>query len=149
LHVTPSFYPAWAYGGIPRCTYELCRALVSLGVDVTVWTTDVLDAEHRVSAPEGIVDGVGVRYFPNASNDLAYHRQLYLPRGLWSHARRHVGEFDLVHIHSHRHVLEAIAAHAARRARRPYVFTGNGTVPAIERYIPVKRLIDSLGFRGV
>jgi glycosyltransferase involved in cell wall biosynthesis len=149
LHVTPSFYPAWAYGGIPRCTYELCRSLARLGVEVTVWTTDALDETRRVTTRESVVDGVRVRYFPNASNELAYHRQLYLPRELWTHAGRHIGDFDLVHVHSHRHLLEAIAARAARRAGRPYVFTGHGTVPAIERYVPVKRLIDALGFRSV
>ncbi len=149
LHVTPSYYPAWAYGGIPRCTYELCTALTRIGLDVTVWTTDVLDATQRILERDRVVQGVRVRSFPNASNDLAYSRQLYLPRGLWAHARRHIGDFDLVHIHSHRHILEAIVARAARRAGRPYVFTGNGTVPPIERYVAVKQLIDALGFRAV
>ena len=44
LHVTPSFYPAWAYGGIPRCAYEVCRSLAARGDEVTVWTTDAFDA---------------------------------------------------------------------------------------------------------
>ena len=35
LHVSPSFYPAWAYGGVPRCAYELCRELVAHGLGLS------------------------------------------------------------------------------------------------------------------
>ena len=148
LHVAPSFYPSWAYGGIPRCAYELCRSLVELGEEVTVWTTDVDDATHRLSDRTTVVDGITIHRFANLSNWLAYHRQLYLPRHLGRHAWRHVGAFDLVHLHSHRHVLQPLVAGPARRAGVPYVFTGNGTVPVIERYALVKRCADTLGARS-
>ena len=147
LHVVPSFYPAWAYGGIPRCAYELCRALVRLGVDVTAWTTDAYDALRRLPEATATADGITIRRFPNLSNRLAYHRQLYVPRGLRAYAPRHVGEFDVVHLHSHRHLLQPLVANPARRAGIPYVFTGNGTVPSIERYLSAKRLVDVLGAR--
>ena len=148
LHVTPSFHPAWAYGGVPRCAYELCRSLVRLGVEVQVWTTDVSDATRRLRERTAVVDDIGIRRFPNLSNWLAYHRQLYLPWRLWPYARRHVREFDLVHLHSHRHLLQPAVAGPARRAGVPYVFTGHGTVPVIERYAPAKHVADALGARA-
>ena len=148
LHVVPSFYPSWAYGGIPRCAYELCRELVRLNVEVHVWTTDVDDAAHRLSERNAVADGITIRRFANLSNWLAYHRQLYLPLGLWRQARRHVRQFDLVHLHSHRHLLQPLVATPARRAAVPYVFTGHGTVPVIERYAPAKQLADALGARA-
>ncbi len=148
LHVVPSFYPSWAYGGIPRCAYEVCRQLVRLDVEVHVWTTDVDDAAHRLSDRTAVVDGITIRRFANLSNWLAYHRQLYLPGRLWGYAQQHVGAFDLVHLHSHRHLLQPLVAAPARRAGVPYVFTGNGTVPVIERYTLVKRLTDVLGARA-
>ncbi len=149
LHVTPSFYPAWAYGGVARCTYELCRALARRGEAVTVWTTDVLDARARTQDSDATVDGVRIRYFPNLSNRLAYHRQFYLPRGLWTHARRRIRDFDLVHLHAHRHVLNTIVGAAVQRAGIPYVFSGHGTVQPIERYVPMKRVVDALGGRAL
>ena len=148
LHVAPSFYPSWAYGGVPRCAYELCRQLVRLNVEVHVWTTDVDDAEHRLSESNAVVDGITIRRFANLSNWLAYHRQLYLPLGLWQHARRHIRQFDLIHLHSHRHLLQPLVATPARRTAVPYVFTGHGTVPVIERYAPAKQLADALGARA-
>ncbi|MFI5394437.1 MAG: glycosyltransferase [Candidatus Binatia bacterium] len=149
LHVTPSFCPAWAYGGVPRCAYELCRVLARAGEAVTVWTTDALDAAQRVRTRTATVDGIEVHYFPNLSNRLAYHLQTYLPRGLARQARTRLRQFDVVHIHSHRHVPELLVARAARRLGLPYVCTANGTVPAIERHVMVKRIVDVLGARAV
>ncbi len=148
LHVTPSFYPAWAYGGIARCAYELCRALARRGESVEVWSTDAGDATQRLAERTLTVDGITLRRFPNLSNRLAYHRQVYLPCGLRAYARQHIAAFDVVHVHSHRHLLQPPVASAARRAGVPYVFTGNGTVPVIERYVPAKRLVDRLGARA-
>jgi len=68
LHVVPSFYPAYIYGGPIRSTLELCRNLANLGCEVRVLTTDAnglnqtLDVEkhQEVELPEGF----RVRYCP-------------------------------------------------------------------------------------
>jgi glycosyltransferase involved in cell wall biosynthesis len=65
LHVSPSFYPARAYGGTIRSSYGLCRGLTQLGCEVRVLTTDTdgigrnLDVanDHDVA-----IDGLQVRY---------------------------------------------------------------------------------------
>jgi glycosyltransferase involved in cell wall biosynthesis len=147
LHIVPSFYPAWAYGGTPRCAYELCRALIGRGVEVHVWTTDAYDRGGRLAERASVIDGVRVQRFRNLSNSLAYHRQLYLPLGLCGYTRRHIGRFDLIHVHSHRHFLQ-LCVRAAQAAQIPYVFTGHGTVPGFERYVSIKRVVDLLGARA-
>ncbi|MGA2426545.1 MAG: glycosyltransferase [Terriglobales bacterium] len=68
LHVVPSFYPAYSYGGPIRSTFELCRNVVELGGEVRVLTTDangldrILDVNknEEVELPEGF----RVRYCP-------------------------------------------------------------------------------------
>ncbi len=149
LHVSPSFYPAWAYGGVPRCAYELCRELVALGHEVTVWTTDVFDRDSRLGSTGSVVDGIRVRRFRNLSNRFAHDFQLYLPVGAFSEARERIRDFDLVHVHSHRHLLQVAVCNAARDAGVPYVLTGNGTVPAIERYVGIKNVLDAVGVAGI
>ncbi|MBI5102225.1 MAG: glycosyltransferase family 4 protein [Nitrospirae bacterium] len=146
LQVTPYFYPAWAYGGIPRVAYELSRELVRKGHEVTVYTTDVLDenSRHDPGGEISRVDGIKVHYFKNLSNSLAYHHQIYLPSGLSSRMRRSIPGFDLVHLHGHRHFLNNIARHYALKNNMKYVFSGHGTVPRIERKIGAKLLFDRL-----
>jgi glycosyltransferase involved in cell wall biosynthesis len=150
LHVTPYFYPAWAYGGIPRVAYDIAREQARQGHEVCAATTDVLDEKHRIafgaSPPPWpvmqVIDGVRSFYFRNVSNSLAYHMQLFMPLGARKWARRHAGEFDVFHLHGHRHLLNSAFARAARKNGVPYILVANGTAPAIERRFLLKRLFD-------
>ncbi|HZZ14449.1 MAG TPA: glycosyltransferase [Candidatus Sulfotelmatobacter sp.] len=66
LHVTPSFHPAYLYGGPILSTLELCRNLAELGSEIRVLTTDangprqVLDVETNAEVQSP--DGFRVRY---------------------------------------------------------------------------------------
>jgi glycosyltransferase involved in cell wall biosynthesis len=144
LMVAPYFYPAWAYGGIPRVVYELSQELTRRGHEVTVYTTDVLDRDHRCqeSGKRTKVDGVTVVYFRNASNRLAYDYQIFLPLGMRRTVRETITQFDVIHMHGHRNFLNNIVHHYAVRHRIPYVFSGHGTVPIIERRQWAKRIFD-------
>jgi len=146
LQVVPYFHPAWAYGGIPRVAYELSRELVGKGHDVTVYTTDVLDRHSRCadSGKEVSVAGIRARYFRNLSNSLAYDHQLFLPTGLCGVLRRSIRDFDILHLHGHRHLLNSAAHFYAVRCGKPYVLSGHGTVVRIERRVRAKRLFDKV-----
>ena len=144
LMVAPYFYPAWAYGGIPRVVYELSHELTRRGHAVTVYTTDVLDHDHRCpeSGKRTKVEGTTVVYFRNISNRLAYDYQVFLPLGMRKTVRETIMEFDLIHMHGHRNFLNNIVHRYAVRHRIPYVFSGHGTVPIIERRQWAKRIFD-------
>ena len=58
LQVTPYFAPAWAYGGPPRVMTDYAVGLAALGHQVDVFTTDVLDAEHRAAPALETIEGV-------------------------------------------------------------------------------------------
>ncbi len=66
MHVIPSFYPAYTYGGPIESTYQLCLRLALDGCEVRVLTTDangpnkVLDVEKKREVK--ISDSFHVRY---------------------------------------------------------------------------------------
>jgi glycosyltransferase involved in cell wall biosynthesis len=66
LHITPSFYPAFVYGGPTISVYNLCRSLAQNGCEVHVLTTDangpgaVLDVD--TSREVEIANGLHIRY---------------------------------------------------------------------------------------
>ena len=68
LHIVPSFYPAFNYGGPIISVYELCAGLVRQGCEVRVLTTDanglgaVLDVAK--DSPVTLPPGLRVRYCP-------------------------------------------------------------------------------------
>lgn len=144
LHVAPYFYPAWAYGGIPRLVYGLARQQASAGARVTVVTTDALDASGRLDGAGRISDlhGIRVARFANLSNWLAYRHQLFLPAGAGDFLRREVPGHDVIHLHGHRHLLNNLALRALAGTDLPLVMTPNGTLPVLERKRSVKRLWD-------
>ncbi len=146
LQVVPYFYPAWAYGGIPRVVYELSRELVKIGHDVTVFTTDVLDDKNRYEDGklDSDVDGIKVSYFKNFSNKLAHDYQLYLPEGLKDRVEDTLADFDIIHMHGHRHLLNNIVRHYAKKIGKPYILSGHGTVLRIERRVALKAVFDKL-----
>jgi len=117
---------------------------------VTICTTDAGDASSRLSAPaETRTGGVTLRVFPNLSNRLAYHEQLFLPIGLNAYLRAHARTFDVAHLHACRNAPGVLAAHHLRRAGIPYLLAPNGTAPRLERRFLIKRAFDGLFGRHV
>jgi glycosyltransferase involved in cell wall biosynthesis len=123
LHVTPAFEPAWQLGGCVRSVGQLCRGLVQLGHDVTIFTTDS-GKDYRMPVPvnrQVLIDGIKVYYF---KTDLllgfAYSRILK------DACRHHIKEFDIVHITSLWWYPEIPAAHEAWKNQVPYVISTTG-----------------------
>lgn len=146
LHVTPYFTDAWAYGGIPRLATTLATGLVRRGHRVTVCTTDVCD-RHRRLPPRAAAPSPSdpeVHVFQNWSNRLAYELQLFTPRGLGRYLDGTSAQFDIAHIHGHRHALEMVAGRWCRRVGVPYVSAPNGTGPRLERRQTLKRVWDTV-----
>ncbi len=140
LHVTPYFYGAWAYGGIPRLSCALARAQAELGHEVHVVTTDVKDARTRQNrAPE--IPGMEVRVYSNFSNFMAYHYQFFTPERLGAEKKR-AGQYDVVHLHGHRNLMNTRMAAYAYHAGVPTVLQPNGTLVNIERRQGLKKVYD-------
>jgi glycosyltransferase involved in cell wall biosynthesis len=66
LQLTPSFHPAYVYGGPTESVYQLCRELALAGCDLRVLTTDangrneVLDVDTKADVP--FPEGFRARY---------------------------------------------------------------------------------------
>ena len=140
LHVVPYYEQAWAYGGIPRLTTTMTRALARRGHQVTVCTTDVRDERTRASSIAPSAHGVDVRMFRNVSNAVAYHLQFFTPIGLRAHLKHTAASFDIAHLHACHNLPGVIAAAELSRAGVPYVVSPNGTARPIERRVVAKRV---------
>jgi glycosyltransferase involved in cell wall biosynthesis len=139
----PFLYPALSYGGAARAAYELSCALHDLGHHVTVLTTDVWDAGQRFGR-NGSDPPFRVVRVPNLSNKLAYYYQFYTPMGALKHAERLLAESDILHLHTFRNLLNDLLARTAVKQQIPFVLTGHGTIPRIERFQSIKKIYDLL-----
>ena len=122
LHITPYYEPDFHRGGVVRSTSILCRELVRLGHEVTVYTTrDELSPEKN---PLGIpcdVGGVEVVFFENRLGGFGFGLDMV-------RAARKVRDFDVVHIAAFWQVFGLPVLLGARRASVPCVVSPRGSL---------------------
>ncbi len=128
LQVVPRYAPAWAYGGGVRITYELARAWVANGHNVTVFTSDQQDAQRRFPELETRLDGIQVRRFRNPSHRLAarYSFLFFHPMGLAQALRSVAGQYDVIHVAESRGRHNQWVDRAASLTHIPVVWSAYG-----------------------
>lgn len=123
LHVTPTYIPAYRYGGPIYSVHSLCKSLVENGHEVHVYTTNV-DGSKNSDVPldrNVDIDGVRIRYFPSR-----WLRRLYWSPNMWSELKQRITEFDIIHLHSIFLCPTLYAARCAKNANIPYIISPRG-----------------------
>lgn len=142
LLATPYYAPAWFFGGPVVVGHTMVEDLLAMGHEVTVATTDALDASARVPAGEPpLPEGAEVVRFRNVSHRLAAGAMAWQPHGYRSWIRENAGRFDVALGHDFYSVISAAGARAAAAAGTPWVLQPLGSLaPSAERGRPlVKR----------
>jgi len=133
LQVISSFPPAYDYGGPPRSAYNLSKSLVDRGHDVTVFTTDALNAEKRVDIAKDpkVEAGVEIYRFKNISNTLSWKNIPLAPRLLTALLRK-AQDFDVIHVHEYRSFHTLFAHLTSNIYNIPFVLQPRGSMPRTE-----------------
>ncbi len=107
LQITPSYKPAYVYGGPIESVAKLCEGLIAAGHEVAVFTTTANGAsELPVQPGERImVDGVPVTYFSRITKD-----HTHVSTTLWTRLYKDCRKYDVVHIQSWWNLLVIVAA---------------------------------------
>ena len=135
LHITSAYEPAWHLGGVVRAVSQLCRGLVNLGQDITVYTTDSGLDRRMAVRPNQIMEigGVKVIYFKSD-----YLLNFYYSSALNRACELTLGNYDLIHLASPFAYPNIVGGRAARRHHLPYVISTHGSL--IIKYRPKKFL---------
>jgi glycosyltransferase involved in cell wall biosynthesis len=127
LHVTPHYEPVFEMGGVVRSASQLCRGLVRLGADVTVFTTNNRRSNRKldVSINQQInVGGVRVWYFPVKY----FHKKFFYSPELGMACYDKIKGFDIMHLTSFWCYPGIPAGKAARKYNKPYIMSTRGTL---------------------
>ena len=145
LHVVPSFAPCFAHGGVVNASYQIAKKQVEDGHDVTVYTTDSCNERLQFENNYNVdVDGIKVFYFKNISNNIKNKLTIDTPLSSIKHIRKTIADFDIIHIHEHRHSL-AIATHRyTKKNNVPYVLQAHGSVLPFFQKEKLKDIFDRL-----
>ena len=145
LHVVPSFAPCFSHGGVVNASYQIAKKQVENGHDVTVYTTDSCNERLKFEDNHNVdFEGIKVFYFKNISNEFKNKLTIDTPVSSIRHIKKTIGDFDIVHIHEHRHSL-AIAAHRyAKKNNVPYVLQAHGSVLPFFQKEKMKEIFDKI-----
>jgi glycosyltransferase involved in cell wall biosynthesis len=127
LCVSPSYWPAFQFGGPIFSLHQLNRKLAERGVDVSVFTTNA-GLENSVGAGgENVIDNVKVNYFSYSKllqflGSTGWH---FSP-ALSSAVNKRIITFDLVYIVSVWNYPAAKTAYYCRKSKKPYIMSPRG-----------------------
>lgn len=132
VHVTPTFAPAWGYGGPPKVAQEMAYALGERGHEVDVHTSDALDATSRFAGKDEPPRGVRVHRHRNVSNRLAWEMKVFASPRFRRALKESVRRADVVHALDFRTHMNGVAFRYARRHGKPFVLSPFGATPHSE-----------------
>lgn len=138
LHVVPTYYPSWIYGGPILSVHNLCYEQIRKGHDVYVATTNVNGKKNLKRKPGKIyfVNGVKVIYFPTLI------RRIYFSPEIKNFFEKKISEFDIVHLHSIFLYPTYIAAKFCRQKKIPYIICPRGML--IKKLFFMRNLIPKI-----
>ena len=125
LHIVPSYLPATRYGGPVQSVHNMNKALVALGAEVTVYTTNA-DGKSRLNVPLGeavSMDGVKIYYFP-LNFPVGWYNSSSMRRAI----KKTIKNFDIVHITSTFLSASAFGAYYAKKYGVPYIISPRGNL---------------------
>jgi len=125
LQITPSFYPAFTYGGPTILSYELCRKLPTLGCEVRVLTTDAngLGRTLQVDTAKDVQfdAGFSVRYCHRMLRHAVAPALIQLLPG-------YIDWADVVHLH-YVYSFPTLPTHVqCRLLRKPLLWSAHGAM---------------------
>jgi glycosyltransferase involved in cell wall biosynthesis len=141
LQVTPTYPPAWSYGGITKMVYEISKELSRRGRYVEVWTSDALDRHRRVKENYDS-KSIKVIRFKNLSFALTRtFYDLHITPSIAFFAKNNLHYFDVAHLHGIRTFQSFAVFPFLKRYNTPYVLQAHGLLYKVNPKEPLHRAL--------
>lgn len=132
LHISPSYYPAFRFGGPIQSVHSLNITLVQKNIQVDVLTTTAGNSKDSMNAwlhdcmnPDGWChfDGIRVKYLSFVGYE-HYNFSLQMVKEIWNF----IDDYDLVHITAVWNFPVLAGALISLIKKKPYIISPRGTI---------------------
>lgn len=126
LQIVPHYIPSTRFGGPQRVAHFLGEALLKLGHQVTVCTTNLRDEDNDLDVPTDVpvnLNGISVYYEPTR-----FFRYWGFSPALARRIKKEIQNSDTILVHAHYQFANLIGAWLARRARKPYIIFAHASL---------------------
>jgi glycosyltransferase involved in cell wall biosynthesis len=142
MYICSYYKPAYAYGGPVSGVSALLEALVSMGVDVNVFTTDANGNERLNVSYDGFtnIDGVEVYYHPRGADRIS--KSAFHSSQLIQNVKRKVKNYDVVLVDGLWSSFLPTSVENARAFKKPVVVLFHGQLmPWARNFKAIKKAI--------
>lgn len=127
LCVSPTYWPAFEFGGPIQSLHILNKGLVSNGADVTVFTTNKGQVDDYILNNRNIIDGIDITYFSYSKYfELMGATGWHFSLPLKSEIKKRLKQYNIVYILSVWNFTSAITAYYCRKFGIPYIVSPRG-----------------------
>lgn len=125
LHIIPSYYPAFKYGGPIESVYLLNKALAKRGIEVTVLTTNAgLENRKDILINKWVeLEGIQIKYLPY----YFYEHYTFSPQ-LFFDVVNNISKYDLVHITAFWNFPVLSGSIGSALNKKPYIISPRGVL---------------------
>ncbi len=123
LHATPTYYPAFKYGGPINSTHTINKKLIQKNIDLTVYTSTDGQADKKIYNQTKEVDGVNVTYF-KSYGETGYGISIKFVLSLI----KNIKHYDVVLITSAFTFTSFITPLICLLFKKPYIYSSRGTL---------------------
>jgi glycosyltransferase involved in cell wall biosynthesis len=126
LQVVYAFYPPYGGSGNARVAFDISKALVKRGHDVTVYTTNALIEDQLFKTKESpyYISDIKVYYCRNLVYKPRFH--IFYSHELVKRVKETLTEFDVIHLHEYRFYISAVVAYFAAMYHIPLIIQPHG-----------------------
>ncbi len=133
LQVSEFFTPTT--GGSTQVAYQISHHLTRCGHQVTLCSSNF--GKNDTQFPD-------ITFRIEKFSALPTHWKFFITPELIPWTRKHLSEFDIIHMHNVRTFQNAVIAAAARKLGIPYILSAHGSLPYLGGYQAIKRTCDIL-----
>jgi glycosyltransferase involved in cell wall biosynthesis len=139
LQICPIFpQPSDISSGVVNVVYNISKELVKRGHEVSIYTSTAYSQNNLKN--QIVIDGIKVYYFPYIFSNYTFS----ITPSIIPYLKKHINDFDIVHIHEHRTFQSIIAGHYAQKNAIPYIIQAHGSADQNIGSLYFKKIFDLL-----
>jgi glycosyltransferase involved in cell wall biosynthesis len=152
LQVIPVFCFPELFGGSQMVLYQISKALIARGHEVTVYTSNLHNLQGTLNQGRESIDGIDVFRFDNINTRFSAKTGFVITPGMARAIKQNAQNFDLVHIHEARSFQHILVHRYLTKLNVPYVVQAHGSLGTQPKTVAEKAfrsLYDSIIGSGI
>jgi glycosyltransferase involved in cell wall biosynthesis len=144
LQIIPMFSVIEPFGGSHIVIYQISKALVKRGHEVTIYTSDIKNPHtlKREKKNVEVIDGIKIIRFKNLNSIFSRITKTVITPGMVNTLDKEIHNFDIIHLHEPRNFQHLLVHKYSNKKSVPYIIQAHGVLPIVKPQQSLKKIYD-------